>query len=62
VTYKHDKSNLLNHTRVMWEGDGMEEAEIPVVEEEMHVNEEAFADRVFEAFQEVMKIGPARLS
>ena len=32
-------------------------ADIPVVEEEMHVNEQPFADRVFEAFQEVMEKG-----
>jgi uncharacterized protein (UPF0261 family) len=36
--------------------------EIPVVEEEMHVNEQAFADRVFEAFLEVMEKGPAKSS
>lgn len=29
--------------------------EIPVVEEDMHINEPAFADRVFEAFLEVME-------
>ena len=34
--------------------------EIPVIEEEMHVNEEPFADRVFEAFQKVMAKGPAK--
>jgi len=32
---------------------------IPVIEEEMHINEEPFADRVFAAFQEVMAKGPA---
>jgi uncharacterized protein (UPF0261 family) len=31
--------------------------EIPVVEEEMHINEEPFSDRVFEAFLEVMGKG-----
>jgi uncharacterized protein (UPF0261 family) len=34
--------------------------EIPVIEEEMHVNEEPFADRIFEAFQKVMAKGPAK--
>lgn len=36
--------------------------DIPVVEEEMHVNEKPFADRVLEAFREVMEKGPAKSS
>ncbi len=36
--------------------------DVPVIEEEMHVNEEPFADRVFQAFQEVMAKGPAKPS
>lgn len=34
--------------------------DIPVIEEEMHINEEPFADRVFEAFQEVMAKGSTK--
>ncbi|MEE9418916.1 MAG: Tm-1-like ATP-binding domain-containing protein [Desulfatiglandaceae bacterium] len=34
--------------------------DIPVIEEKMHINEEAFADRVFEAFQEVMAKGSTK--
>lgn len=37
-------------------------ADIPVVEEEMHINEQAFADRVFEELHEVMEKGPAKSS
>jgi uncharacterized protein (UPF0261 family) len=33
---------------------------IPVIEEKMHINEEPFADRVFEAFQEVMAKGSTK--
>ncbi len=36
--------------------------DIPVVEEEMHVNEKPFADRILEAFREVMEKGPAKSS
>ena len=35
-------------------------SDIPVVEEEMHINEEAFAGRILEAFQEVMEKGPGK--
>ena len=34
--------------------------DIPVVEEEMHVNEKPFADRILEAFQEVMEKGTGK--
>jgi len=34
--------------------------DIPVLEEEMHVNEKPFCDRVLEAFREVMEKGPAK--
>ena len=34
--------------------------DIPVIEEKMHINEEPFADRVFEAFQEVMAKGSTK--
>ena len=36
--------------------------DIPVVEEEMHVNEKPFADRILEAFREVMEKGPTKSS
>lgn len=36
--------------------------DIPVVEEKMHVNEKPFADRILEAFREVMEKGPTKPS
>jgi len=34
--------------------------DIPMIEEDMHINEETFASRVFEAFIQVMEKGPAK--
>ena len=36
-------------------------ADIPVIEEEMHINEEPFADLIFKAFLQIMEKGSAKL-